>query len=218
MQRIDAILFEPVGCLAEFPPEPFVGVLNRVFGQDDLDVSSASRSYWQMLSLLEPVHGKIANVDMKFIEAAELGAVEAATVYEDVIPALSELKSMNIKLVLASSLSAKAVARFIEKGGLKDLFDSVSTRDSAKGVKAAPLKSAFAAAGVEPAHAMFMTDTADGLDLVNALGTNSILMMNDPDDALPLADQNPSAGVVSLHELPDFIRLVVAENSRVTKS
>jgi FMN phosphatase YigB (HAD superfamily) len=218
MQRIDAILFEPVGCLAEFPPEPFAGILNRVFGQDDLDVSSASRCYWQMLSLMEPAYGKMASADMKFVEAAELGAVEAANIYEDVIPALSELKAMNIKLVLASSLSEKAVQRLIEKGSLKDLFYSVSTRDSANGVKTALLKSAFAAAGVEPAHAMFMTDTADGLELVSALGTNSILMMNDPDEALPLADQNPSAGVVSLHELPDFIRLVVAENARVTKS
>jgi len=43
-------------------------------------------------------------------------------------------------------------------------------------------------------------------------------MMNDPDEALPLADQNPTAGVVSLHELPDFIRLVVAENTRLFRS
>jgi FMN phosphatase YigB (HAD superfamily) len=218
MQRIDAILFEPVGCLAEFPPEPFVGILDRVFSQKDLDVSSASRSYWQVLNLMEAVYGKMANADMKFVEAAETQAVEAANVYEDVIPALSELKAMNIKLVMASSLSGKAITRFIEKASLKDLFCSVSTRDSANGVKTAPLKSALAAAGVAPAHAMFLTDTADGLEVVTALGISSILMMNDPDEALPLADQNPSAGVVSLHELPDFIRLVVAENARVTKS
>jgi FMN phosphatase YigB (HAD superfamily) len=81
-------------------------------------------------------------------------------------------------------------------------------------VKAAPLQHALVATGVEPAHGMFLTDTADGLRVVSALGMNSILMMNDPDEALPLADQNPSAGIISLHELPDFMRLVLAENAR----
>ena len=217
MQRIDGILFEPVGCLAEFPLEPFNAILNRVFGRE-VDLRSASSSYWQVLSLMEPVYGKMANADMKFIETLEIQAVEAASVYEDVVPALSELKAMNVKLAMASSLSATAVNRFIHKASLKDLFISVSTRDSAKGVKTAPLKAALTATRIEPAHAMFLTDTADGLELVNALGINSVLMMNDPDEALPLADQNPSAGVVSLHELPDFIRLVVAENARITKS
>jgi len=218
MQHIDGILFEPVGCLAEFPVEPFNEILVRVFGQKEVDVTSASRSYWQVLSLMEAVYGKMANADTTFVETLETQAVEAANVYEDVIPALSELKAMNIKLALASSLSGKAVTRFIEKASLKDLFCSVSTRDSSKGVKTAPLTSALTAAGLDPAHAMFLTDTADGLEVVNALGMNSILMMNDPDEALQLADQNPSAGVVSLHELADFIRLVVAENARVPKS
>jgi beta-phosphoglucomutase-like phosphatase (HAD superfamily) len=217
MQRIDGILFEPVGCLGEFPLEPFNAILNRVFGRE-IDIRSASNSYWQVLSLMEPAFGKMANADMKLIEILETQAVEDATVYEDVVPALTELKGMGIKLALASSLSAKAISRFIEKASLKHLFTSVSTRDSANGVRTAPLKTALAAAALEPNHAMFLTDTADGLEVVNALGINSILMMNDPDEALPLADQNPSAGVVSLHELPDFIRLVVAENARETKS
>jgi FMN phosphatase YigB (HAD superfamily) len=217
MQRIDGIFFEPVGCLAEFSLDPFNAILNRVFGQE-VDLVSASNSYWRVLNLMEPVYGKMANADVKFIEIVETQAVEAASVYEDVVPALSELKAMNIQLAVASSLSAAAVNRFIEKASLKDLFVSISTRDSANGVKTAPLKAALRATGIERAHAMFLTDTAGGLEVVNALGINSILMMNDPDEALPLADQNPSAGVVSLHELPDFIRLVVAENARVTKS
>jgi hypothetical protein len=40
-------------------------------------------------------------------------------------------------------------------------------------------------------------------------------MMNDPDEAMRLAVHGPSGGIVSLHELPDFIRLVAAENRRV---
>jgi hypothetical protein len=39
-------------------------------------------------------------------------------------------------------------------------------------------------------------------------------MMNDPDEARRLAMHDPAGGIVSLHELPDFVRLVAAENMR----
>jgi hypothetical protein len=39
-------------------------------------------------------------------------------------------------------------------------------------------------------------------------------MMNDPDEARRLAMHNPAGGVVSLHEIPDFIRLIAAQNKR----
>jgi hypothetical protein len=38
--------------------------------------------------------------------------------------------------------------------------------------------------------------------------------MNDPDEAQRLAMHNPSGGVISLHEMPDFIRLLAAQNQR----
>jgi hypothetical protein len=41
-----------------------------------------------------------------------------------------------------------------------------------------------------------------------------ILMMNDPDEAQRLAMYNPAGGVISLHEMPDFIRLIAAQNQR----
>jgi len=42
-------------------------------------------------------------------------------------------------------------------------------------------------------------------------------MMNDPDEARRLTAHNPAGGIVSLHELPDFIRLVAAENAMIKK-
>jgi hypothetical protein len=38
--------------------------------------------------------------------------------------------------------------------------------------------------------------------------------MNDPDEAQRLETHKPAGGVVSLHEIPDFIRLVAAQNQR----
>jgi len=136
-------------------------------------------------------------------------SIEDAAPFEDVIPALSELKAMGIRLAIASTLPADAVTSFIERAGLKDFFEAVCTGEAA-------LPQALEAITVEPGHAMFLTDNEEGLNIANALGVNSILMMNDPDEAMRLSEHSPSGGIVSLHELPDFIRLVAynASNRR----
>src|SRR5438105_6117390 len=102
MQAIEAILFEPVGCLAEFPAEPF----NEIAGRRKNASRSGSRSYWHLLNLMEASGGKTD-------EKIEIEAVDGASLYEDVIPALSALKAMGVKLFIASSLSNAAVTRFL---------------------------------------------------------------------------------------------------------
>ena len=202
MQTIRGILFEPVGCLAEFPPEPFLEIAGRLSGKKRQTSRSGSRAYWHLINLMETSAS----------DPLELEAVERASLYDDVIPALSELKAMGIQLFIASSLSHTAIARFLEKGRLNEYFSAVWTRDNAKGIKAAPLQSALDAASLQPGQAMFLTDTAEGLKVAHSLGINSVLMMNDPDESRRLAMLNPAGGIVSMHELPDFIRLVRAEN------
>lgn len=199
MEQIKAVLFEPVGCLAEFPAEPFLEMAAQISGKKQSS-RSGSRAYWHLLNLMES----------SGCDPMEVDAVEAAAVYEDVAPAVAELRSMDIRVLIASSLSSGAVERFLQKNGLQQYFSSVWTRDNAHGVKAAPLQSALAAACLPPEHAMFLTDTAEGLKVARNVGVNSILMMNDPDESRRLAMQNPAGGIVSLHELPDFIRLVRA--------
>src|SRR5260370_22063542 len=113
-------------------------------------------------------------------EASELQAVDGASVYEDVVPALSELKTMGIRLVIASSLSGAAVMRFLEKRALGDFFDGVWTRDNAGGVKAVPLQRAIAGASLHPERAMVLTDTAEGFEAAKSVGCQAILSMNDP--------------------------------------
>ena len=215
MQTIHGILFEPVGCLAEFSPEPFNEMATLVSGRESKASRSASRTYWYLLNLMETTGMRLSESEIAQIEDLELQAVETASVYEDVVPALSELVAMRISLVMASSLSRAAATRFIERAALNGMFTVVSSRDRAEEVRAFPLRNALTTAGLEPEHGMFITDTADGLQVANSLGLNSILMMNDPDEAMRLAVHGPSGGIVSLHELPDFIRLVAAENRRV---
>jgi beta-phosphoglucomutase-like phosphatase (HAD superfamily) len=204
METIKGILFEPVGCLAEFPPEPFHEIAVRLYGKKGKPSRSASRSYWHLLNLMEASESKT-------IEALEVQAADSATIYGDVLPALAELKAMGIQRFIASSLSNVALTRFLERCCPHD-FDGVCSRDNSGGIKEAPLRSALDQADLEARHAVFLTDTAEGLKVARNVGVNPILMMNDPDESRRLAMLNPAGGIVSLHELPDFIRLVRAEN------
>jgi beta-phosphoglucomutase-like phosphatase (HAD superfamily) len=207
MQPIEAILFEPVGCLAEFPTEPFQEIAARLFHRRRQPSKSASRAYWHLLNLMES-----SRVSRPYsIEALEVQAVDSASLYEDVRPALGELKAMGVGLVIASSLCGTAVARFLEVHGLEQFFPRVWSRDNAGGVKAAPIRRALE--GVKPERAMVLTDTAEGIKTAKSVGVNAILMMNDPDEARKLALRGPAGGIVSLHELPDFIRLLAAQNT-----
>jgi phosphoglycolate phosphatase-like HAD superfamily hydrolase len=200
--RIEGILFEPVGCLAEFPAEPFLEAAVHLFGGRKRASKSGSRSYWHLLNLMEGAEVRVESG----CEALELEAVGSASLYEDVAPALAELQALDVELGLASSLSQVAVTRFLEAHGLAEIFSIVSSRDSAEGIKMAPLAHAIQVSGLAPEHTLFLADTAEGIKTAQGIGINAILMMNDPDEAKRLVSYEPAGGIVSLHELPDFVR------------
>jgi beta-phosphoglucomutase-like phosphatase (HAD superfamily) len=58
-----------------------------------------------------------------------------------------------------------------------------------------------------------LTDTEDGIRAAKDAGVAPVLMMNDPDEAMRLTALDPAGGIVSLHELPDFVRLLLARRS-----
>jgi phosphoglycolate phosphatase-like HAD superfamily hydrolase len=209
MQNIAGILLEPVGCLAEFPAEPFHEIARRLLGRRGKLSASGSRCYWHLLKLVDEFSPQ------PLAEALEIEAVNEASIYEDTVPALRELKGMGVHLSIASSLSDAAITRFLEKHALGEFFAGVWTRDNSGGVKAVPLVSAMRGASLQPENVMFLTDTAEGIKVARSAGVHPILMMNDPDEARRLATHTPAGGVVSLHEIPDFIRLIAAQNKKV---
>jgi beta-phosphoglucomutase-like phosphatase (HAD superfamily) len=211
---IDAILFDPIGSLADFPPSPFEAIATELFGRALPAGVSGSHAYWDVLNLLEARDRPLDARERATIERYELEAVAQADAYDDVAPALAELHSLGITLIAATSLSDVALARFLERASLQQRFTDRWSRDRAGGIKSIPLTEALAAHAVSPGSAMFLTDTADGLKTAKQAGVNAILMMNDPDEAMKLTALNPTGGIVSLHELPDFVRLVIAENER----
>jgi phosphoglycolate phosphatase-like HAD superfamily hydrolase len=214
MQNIEALLLEPVGCLAEFPPAPFQEIALHLFGRKRKASSSASPIYWYLLNLIDSARTPLDAEKKRFAETLEVEAVDAASIYEDVVPALAELKSMGIHLFVATSLSRKAASRFIERNSLGEFLSGVVTRDDAGGVKSAPILKALGGASLPTEKTMFLTDTLEGIQAARSAGVPPILMMNDPDEAQRLAMHNPAGGVVSLHEMPDFLRLLAAQNQR----
>ncbi len=214
MQPIEALLLEPVGCLAEFPSAPFHEIAVRLFGRKGKASSSASRNYWHLLNLIDAAETPFDAEKKSIAETLEVEAGDAASIYEDVVPALAELKSMGIRLFVASSLSRRAASRFIERNSLGEFLSGVCTRDDAGGVKSAPLLNTLGGASLPREKTMFLTDTVEGIRVARSVGVHPILMMNDPDEAQRLAMHNPAGGVVSLHEMPDFMRLISAQNQR----
>ena len=214
MRVIEAVLVEPVGCLAEFAHQDFVDIAAQVFHRPDGPIVSGSAAYWRLLDDMAGNLSGVGHTAQAEIERGEIRAVDGATLYEDVVPSLSELKSLGLQLIVASSLSAGAVTRFLETHALGEFFSAVCTRDTAGGVKDVPLVSALQRWSLDPTRVMFITDTAEGLHTAKRVGVNAILMMNDPDEAMKLTELDPAGGIVSLHELPDFVRLVLAENGQ----
>ncbi|HKE82445.1 MAG TPA: HAD family hydrolase [Vicinamibacterales bacterium] len=137
----------------------------------------------------------------------------SAPPYDDAVPALTELKALGLTLIAASSLPHDELTSFLDSSGLRGFFDGVSSAESTAGDRGVMLREALASAQIAPDHALFITDSADGLAAARAAGVHGVLMMNDPDEAMKLTAHNPAGGIVSLLELPDLVRFVSATRS-----
>ena len=211
MQNIEGVLFEPVGCLAEFGSKEFNEIAATHYGQK----KKLGSAYWQLLKLIQDAPA-LSPADQKAVEALEIQAVDSSSVYEDVVPALEELQGMGVKLLIATSLSEAALNHFLEKFSLKNYFSGFWNRTNAGGVLTEPLNRALASASLDPERVMSLADTEEGLNVAKEVGVNSILMINDYDDGRRLAMHPPTGGIVSLAELPDAIRLI-AENAKAPR-
>jgi len=214
MRIIEGILFDPVGSLADFPADEFEAIAIHMLGRALTTGASGSHAYWDFVNLLESRGSTLDPDDRAFVEACEIRAVDRAELYDDARPALAELTSLATRLIVASSLSEIALCRFLDRFLLHELFTVRASRDTAGGVRSAPISHALEVSGLEADRTLFLTDTAAGLQAAARTGVNVILMMNDPDEAMRLTACNPAGGIVSLHELADFVRLVAAQSAR----
>src|SRR5438046_1193680 len=162
MQPIEAILFDPVGSLAEFSPEEFEAIAVHMLGRGLSADASGSQAYWDLVNLID-ARGALDADEQRFVEECEIRAVDRAQLYEDALPALSELSGLGARLMIASSLSETALGRFLDRFALRQSFIECVSRDTAGGVKSAPLAHALHASGLAPDRTLFLADTAAGL-------------------------------------------------------
>ena len=62
-----------------------------------------------------------------------------------------------------------------------------------------------------PRETLYITSSREGILEAKARGLHAILLMSDPDEAMKLTKLEPAGGIVSLLELPDFIRFLEAQ-------
>lgn len=120
---------------------------------------------------------------MKAIDAVLFNPVgvlvdDRGEAYPDAAPALAELEKLGVKLIAVPSVSAAVLA------------------------------AAVADASLSAERVICLTDSEDGIRAAKEAGVAPVLMMNDPDEAMRLTAFNPAGGIVSLFELPDFVRFV----------
>lgn len=66
----------------------------------------------------------------------------------------------------------------------------------------------------EPGETMYITDNAAGLEKAKAAGMIPILLMHNPDEAMRVVSiTKPPGAIVSLLELPDFLRMLASRPS-----
>ena len=103
--------------------------------------------------------------------------------YEDAAPAFAELDALGVKVIPVTAVSVGA------------------------------LGTALTAHALSADRVICLTDTEQGIRAAREAGVQPVLMMNDPEAAMRLTALNPAGGIVSLQELPDFVRFLLAKNS-----
>ncbi len=103
---------------------------------------------------------------------------EGGEAYPDAAAAQTELAALGVKLIEVPLISAQA------------------------------LSDALAAASLPADRVIYLTDNEAGIRAAREAGIAPVLMMNDPDEAMRLTALQPAGGIVSLVELPDFVRFV----------
>ena len=119
-------------------------------------------------------------IDAVLFEPVGVLVDEQGEAYADAAPALNELNALGVQMIAVTPLSAAALARAVTDASLS------------------------------PDRVICLTDTEQGIRAAREAGVQPVLIMNDPDAAMRLTALNPAGGIVSLQELPDFVRFVAA--------
>lgn len=142
-------------------------------------------------------------LDCATVRAAMLDSLQF-TPFPDTAPALRDLRSRGLRLVVASNWDRSLTDRLAE-AGLRAMLDGAVSSAEAGAAKPdpAPLRAALALAGVDPGEAVHVGDSAvNDVGAARAAGVRPILLARDSGEA----PAPPGvATVASLHEIASLL-------------
>jgi putative hydrolase of the HAD superfamily len=223
MTEVRAVLLDALGTLVELqPPAPR---LQRLLRESGIDVSeeqatagfAAEIAYYLDHHLdgsdperLERLRDRCAEemrraidlpgLDPPTARRAMLGALEF-TAYQDVIPALEELRERGLVLVIASNWDC-SLPEWLRPTGILELVDGVVTSAEVGAAKPDPrvFERALAVAGVAPGEALHVGDKVDNdLEGAAAAGVRGVLLQREGD---------PPAGTEAIRSLRELAALL----------
>jgi HAD superfamily hydrolase (TIGR01509 family) len=140
------------------------------------------------------------------VRARNMVRCEALSLLPGVAERVREARASGLKTAVASSSSSAWVEGWLERHGIRALFDTVCARDHVERVKPAPDLFLLAAArlGVAPEGCVVFEDSPNGIRAARAAGMRCVAIPNDVTRSLPMAGADlvlPSLGARSLSEI-----------------
>jgi HAD superfamily hydrolase (TIGR01509 family) len=123
------------------------------------------------------------------VRARNLRRCEAQPLLPGVRARVEEGRAAGLKTAVASSSSLEWVEGWLERHGIRDLFDVLCTRDHVQRVKPAPDLFLLAASrlGVPPGTCVVFEDSPNGIRAARAAGMLCVAIPNAVTCALPMA-------------------------------
>jgi HAD superfamily hydrolase (TIGR01509 family) len=131
---------------------------------------------------------------------------EAQPLLPGVAERVKEARASGLKTAVASSSTSAWVEGWLERHGIRDLFDTVCSRDHVERVKPAPDLFLLAATrlGVAPERCIVFEDSPNGIRAARAAGMRCVAIPNPVTCTLPMEGAHlvlPSLGAQSLSEI-----------------
>jgi putative hydrolase of the HAD superfamily len=179
-------------------------------GHSPAQLRRLERKWWRarVAETFEGLH-QFEDFDAYFTALFEFfGDPSNWVVYDDVVPALEQLRSAGLRLCVISNFDAR-LYRLLEGLGLDRYFDSVTISSEAGYAKPAPeiFKFALARSGIGADQAIHVGD-APHLDVAgaNAAGIKAVLIRRPEERVKAAPDKHQAAAVIS--SFPELIQII----------
>jgi len=140
-------------------------------------------------------------------EEMELKAAQDAVLYPGAVETLRILRSMSLKLGIATNNGRAGTALTLKRLGLQGFFDAIVTRDDCEEMKpdSAPIKKILAELHASVDQAILVGDGAMDMMAAKAAGIRSVAVSTGPFPIERILKAEPDYLLGSINDLPSLI-------------